>query len=111
MKFLSFEFDFAPPHKTVNEGCKRKNFLIAGRILPNFFRKLYSSSTGMHALLMAMMSLFLFSCDDPGQTMDDITVSDEWRSMPDLNTLSKEEDRKSTRLNSSHVAISYAVFC
>src|SRR5690625_7735365 len=45
----------------------------------------------MHALLMAMMSLFLFSCDDPGQTMDDITVSDEWRSMPDLNTLSKEE--------------------
>src|SRR5690625_1126184 len=91
MKFLSFEFDFAPPHKTVNEGCKRKNFLIAGRILPNFFRKLYSSSTGMHALLMAMMSLFLFSCDDPGQTMDDITVSDEWRSMPDLNTLSKEE--------------------
>src|SRR5690625_4740876 len=25
--------------------------------------------------------------------------------------LKKEEDRKSTRLNSSHVAISYAVFC
>src|SRR5690625_5403741 len=26
-------------------------------------------------------------------------------------TTSNEEDRKSTRLNSSHVAISYAVFC
>src|SRR5207249_6902151 len=26
-------------------------------------------------------------------------------------SLSKEEDRKSTRLNSSHVSISYAVFC
>src|SRR5690625_6337695 len=91
MKFLSFEFDFAPPHKTVNDGCKRKNFLIAGRILPNLFRKLYSSSTGMHALLMAMMSLFLFSCDVPGQTMHDITVSDEWRSMLDLNTLRQEE--------------------
>src|SRR5690625_6330486 len=28
----------------------------------------------------------------------------------DINTL-MDEDRKSTRLNSSHVAISYAVFC
>src|SRR5690625_6103457 len=28
-----------------------------------------------------------------------------------LIDLLKEEDRKSTRLNSSHVAISYAVFC
>src|SRR5690625_6900932 len=28
-----------------------------------------------------------------------------------LNTLTKYPDRKSTRLNSSHVAISYAVFC
>src|SRR5690625_908469 len=99
----------------------------------------------MYALLMAMMSLFLISCDDPEPTMDDMAVSDEWRSMPDLSTLSKEElveyfkeykfgergsppmsieitdmqglpatpkiktrnslDRKSTRLNSSHVAI------
>src|SRR5690625_1985297 len=30
---------------------------------------------------------------------------------PDLNHVVKREDRKSTRLNSSHVAISYAVFC
>src|SRR5690625_6299762 len=28
-----------------------------------------------------------------------------------LNALRKDADRKSTRLNSSHVAISYAVFC
>src|SRR5690625_872704 len=91
MKNFFFTFEFILLHKTVNEDCVRKNFLIAGRIIPNFFRKLYSSSTGMHALLMAMMSLFLFSCDDPGQTMDDMAVSDEWRSMPDLNTLSKEE--------------------
>src|SRR5699024_12696470 len=27
------------------------------------------------------------------------------------DTFSKKEDRKSTRLNSSHVSISYAVFC
>src|SRR5690625_6683660 len=29
----------------------------------------------------------------------------------DMKALEKTEDRKSTRLNSSHVAISYAVFC
>src|SRR5690625_7748066 len=28
-----------------------------------------------------------------------------------IETSAKEKDRKSTRLNSSHVAISYAVFC
>src|SRR5690606_41428886 len=31
--------------------------------------------------------------------------------LSDLFALVKEEDRKSTRLNSSHVKISYAVFC
>src|SRR5690625_6823651 len=29
----------------------------------------------------------------------------------DLATVDSQQDRKSTRLNSSHVAISYAVFC
>src|SRR5690625_5454678 len=29
----------------------------------------------------------------------------------DIGRISETEDRKSTRLNSSHVAISYAVFC
>src|SRR5690606_41625484 len=32
-------------------------------------------------------------------------------SMPDLNQRNPRLDRKSTRLNSSHVKISYAVFC
>jgi|GEM_PF-4356627 len=63
MKFLFFNFEFTPSHKTVNDGCERKNFLFAGRILPNFFRKLCGRPTGMYALLMAMMSLFLFSCE------------------------------------------------
>src|SRR5436309_5976575 len=33
-----------------------------------------------------------------------------WATPPDM-TVSSERDRKSTRLNSSHVKISYAVFC
>src|SRR5439155_26400836 len=41
---------------------------------------------------------------------------DEWQSRPyewapDGKSVIHREDRKSTRLNSSHVAISYAVFC
>src|SRR5690625_6108916 len=45
-----------------------------------------------------------------------IQISNLSRQIKTLNGLCKlivgiEEDRKSTRLNSSHVAISYAVFC
>src|SRR5699024_12209262 len=36
---------------------------------------------------------------------------DELRVTCDLNLRCRNEDRKSTRLNSSHVSISYAVFC
>src|SRR5438876_8223570 len=34
-----------------------------------------------------------------------------WRRSPDAPDLITDEDRKSTRLNSSHPSISYAVFC
>src|SRR5690606_41986235 len=37
------------------------------------------------------------------------TLVDEWRKASDADLV--PEDRKSTRLNSSHVKISYAVFC
>src|SRR5690625_7850935 len=35
----------------------------------------------------------------------------QWRPVPSVEPGSISRDRKSTRLNSSHVAISYAVFC
>src|SRR5690554_7186907 len=34
-----------------------------------------------------------------------------WRGLTSAPTLIQQQDRKSTRLNSSHVRISYAVFC
>src|SRR5699024_11815023 len=40
---------------------------------------------------------------------DMITLKDDKTATPD--TPSKSADRKSTRLNSSHVSISYAVYC
>src|SRR5439155_22505642 len=36
-----------------------------------------------------------------------MTVAPAWR----VSAMAQTQDRKSTRLNSSHVAISYAVFC
>src|SRR5690625_7043369 len=38
-------------------------------------------------------------------------LTDFKQGQPDLATIDEIRDRKSTRLNSSHVAISYAVFC
>src|SRR5437660_9645080 len=47
---------------------------------------------------------------DQHDPLDDIDVVDQQLSLEELMQRS-EKDRKSTRLNSSHVAISYAVFC
>src|SRR2546426_2569690 len=53
----------------------------------------------------------------PGYTMTEAAQGpadpEEERTMADLQvtTISGVEDRKSTRLNSSHLVISYAVFC
>src|SRR5436305_10734525 len=43
----------------------------------------------------------------------DVREKDEWdeEHIPDAVHMSRGTDRKSTRLNSSHVRISYAVFC
>src|SRR5256885_2833205 len=37
--------------------------------------------------------------------------SDEWRGLHSSDSKADRADRKSTRLNSSHLVISYAVFC
>src|SRR5690625_5572623 len=39
------------------------------------------------------------------------TPTSDWMKICEGAAVSGSEDRKSTRLNSSHVAISYAVFC
>src|SRR5690625_6160791 len=41
----------------------------------------------------------------------ELDLTDEEKSALDKSADSVKQDRKSTRLNSSHVAISYAVFC
>src|SRR5690554_7479068 len=41
----------------------------------------------------------------------DLTGLDGLKDSAQVKTIGRREDRKSTRLNSSHVRISYAVFC
>src|SRR5256885_10292123 len=45
-----------------------------------------------------------------GQSDEDIALDSDLRAVALMN-LGTVEDRKSTRLNSSHLVISYAVFC
>src|SRR5579871_5589468 len=47
----------------------------------------------------------------PGESRDHVHHTGLWFSYDDINGTKFWEDRKSTRLNSSHVEISYAVFC
>src|SRR5690625_6924920 len=51
-------------------------------------------------LLILLINFLLFRMLFPSPDMDTVPY-----------TVFKQQDRKSTRLNSSHVAISYAVFC
>src|SRR5690625_2080399 len=60
-------------------------------------------------------------CEEAGIEYIDYKRRQQWimtamKDMPNVKVIAindpySEEDRKSTRLNSSHVAISYAVFC
>src|SRR5690625_2034285 len=52
---------------------------------------------------------FVVEADLPGVDRKDITVDLDGNELSVHGEIT--EDRKSTRLNSSHVAISYAVFC
>src|SRR5262245_47690852 len=55
---------------------------------------------------LAAVQQGLFKLDDP--VSDTIT---EWKNDPRKSQITIRQDRKSTRLNSSHLGISYAVFC
>src|SRR2546422_8415648 len=49
--------------------------------------------------------------EDPPRREEDVTAARRWRLQAEESEQGGFEDRKSTRLNSSHGYISYAVFC
>src|SRR2546426_8311500 len=56
---------------------------------------------------------WLYWLGDPALALLAIIIVQAWRIFPfaTVIVLADDEDRKSTRLNSSHLVISYAVFC
>src|SRR5437773_7704580 len=63
-----------------------------------------ASAADFYALILALLVLL---CESPAFASD---VHLAWDANSET-TLSGYKDRKSTRLNSSHITISYAVFC
>jgi len=47
----------------------------------------------------------------PAEQISPLPIPSVTPALPELSTLDQALDRKSTRLNSSHANISYAVFC
>src|SRR5690349_23071920 len=84
------------------------------RVLPDFFLEEVLGAEGLHACLY-LLAIDMEMEPLPGyQYASWDTGYGDFRMIPDLGTLRLcpwLEDRKSTRLNSSHVEISYAVFC
>src|SRR5690349_22464877 len=72
------------------------------------YTTLFRSSSSMSSLRSLTRSEFRQSPVCPLATS---TISGHFRSARRRRSIPKGKDRKSTRLNSSHVEISYAVFC
>src|SRR5690348_17943732 len=78
--------------------------------------ELFEASTGREALEMvpiARPDMMILDLGLPDLDGVDVTRSlREWSQIPIIVlSVRDQEDRKSTRLNSSHPSISYAVFC
>src|SRR5437870_7271892 len=73
-----------------------------------FFMNTAAPATYTLSLHDALPISGLFSTSRPSSGSASIRNCSTW---PDIMACAPSRDRKSTRLNSSHVAISYAVFC
>src|SRR5690625_6019930 len=76
----------------------------------DFVKDYFTWSTDKHAKDIREYKLepyFISSFDK----LDELVFDRDWSSVAKKEDITLKEDRKSTRLNSSHVAISYAVFC
>src|SRR5690349_23957144 len=80
------------------------------------YTTLFRSDIGAEIVLAVIVVQFLARNDrtervDPHPPLDDVDLAVRIARMIDVAGKVRLQDRKSTRLNSSHVEISYAVFC
>src|SRR5690606_40623083 len=76
-------------------------------------RRRDDGAVGVRAVVHRGLELLLHHADDgEGQVVEhDLAADGVFGAEEALGHVGPQEDRKSTRLNSSHVKISYAVFC
>src|SRR5690554_7729467 len=93
---LAVKFNLVPPFQLPDDGWKVRVIKLDKSVLPSHGRfSIYFSNLDLpfdHGLLARSDLFVLISGMNPDLSL-------------------KQGDRKSTRLNSSHVRISYAVFC
>src|SRR2546429_2918583 len=87
-----------------------------GRYMDDFAKTLHTKGYGVcaaQAYLRAAAHLGIWMKQQGLSVMklDDQVIGEFARHLPSCRCLGKNRDRKSTRLNSSHGYISYAVFC
>src|SRR5690625_4520869 len=79
----------------------------SGAATPGSIRHATARRHRRHTLLVSLLAIAMFFSSGIAWAYRDLDTNIETHSIDDL----LGTDRKSTRLNSSHVAISYAVFC
>src|SRR5439155_5935770 len=80
-------------------------FFFTVTLTPEFY------TLSLHDALPICILVFSKGGHGRSETGDGSAVGARYRRHPDQGGVRYLADRKSTRLNSSHVAISYAVFC
>src|SRR5690625_2272861 len=89
--------------------------IVAGFALPSFSKLVHETRTHSRALELYQATQLARTSAIVHNRRVTLSAegqwSDGWKVFVDDNHNGRWEDRKSTRLNSSHVAISYAVFC
>src|SRR5690554_7663744 len=71
----------------------------------------YLSSSGFAVLLGIVLTILGFISNQYFQRRQNLRNREKWELERAQLEAEEKRDRKSTRLNSSHVRISYAVFC
>src|SRR5690554_7107881 len=94
---------------------KKKSFLIVTFLVPLLFLGMWGGVIALSIQDSASLST-IYVIDDSGLIINDLNNTESLSFEKATGSPTEEksqlgEDRKSTRLNSSHVRISYAVFC
>src|SRR5690606_40517727 len=88
-----------------------ENILLTGKIVPDDEQKIYKNPENGEIVEFKVKENDKVKKGDPLFVYDAKQIEREYHAAVANRDRMKQQDRKSTRLNSSHVKNSYAVFC